>query len=363
MTHARAVRIEDSGLDLGFLWRGRVWVVLGLAAGLLMSLLAELTLSPRYRAVSQIMIGPADLRVVEKQLVPGAQSSDANVIQVESETRVLTSDKVLRRVVESEHLADDPEFQSRGASLSGKLISRLRSVVGLAPEAPKNSDNDLAALRQLQRDVTAKRSERTYVVDLIVDTSDPDKSARIANAIAGAYTSEQSAARTEAARRATDSLSLRLNELRDRVRQAEEQVERYKNEQNIVGAGGRLVDEQQLTEFNNQLIAARGRTAEAKARYEQNVALQRSGADTGTTSEAVQSNTIGRLREQYATIARQEANLTAELGPRHPYVIEAHAQARNAQRLITEEIARVADANRNDYQRAAANENALANEL
>jgi uncharacterized protein involved in exopolysaccharide biosynthesis len=233
-------------------------------------------------------------------------------------------------------------------------------VVGLAPDAVKMNDNELAALRQLQRDVTAKRSERTYVVDVLVDTSDPEKSARIANAIAGAYTTEQTVARTEAARRATDSLNARLSELRDRVRQAEEQVERYKNDQNIVGAGGRLVDEQQLTEFNNQLIAARGRTAEAKARYEQSLALQRSGAGSGTTSEAVQSNTVGRLREQYATIARQEANLTAELGPRHPYVIEAHAQARNAERLITDEIARVADANRHDYERAAANENALA---
>jgi succinoglycan biosynthesis transport protein ExoP len=350
-------RVGDSGIDLGVLWRGRNWIVLGLAAGLLMSLTAELMLSPRYRAVSQILIGPVDLRVVEKQLLPGSQSSDTNVLQVESETRILTSDRVLRRVVESEHLTDDPEFGVRGVSSLGRLISRLRIAIGLPSDALKLSDAELAALRQLQRDVTAKRTERTYVVDLIVETSDPDKSARIANAIAGAYVNEQSAARTEAARRATDSLDSRLNELRERVRQAEE---RYKNDQNIVGAGGRLVDEQQLTDFNSQLIAARGRTAEAKARYEQSLAIQRSGAEPGNTSEAVQSNTVGRLREQYATIARQEANLTAELGPRHPYVIEARAQARNAQRLITEEVGRVADANKHDYERAAANENALA---
>jgi uncharacterized protein involved in exopolysaccharide biosynthesis len=75
----------------------------------------------------------------------------------------------------------------------------------------------------------------------------------------------------------------------------------------------------------------------------------------------VQSNTIGRLREQYATIARQEANLAAELGPRHPWVIDARAQVRNAQQHITEELSRVAEANRNDYERALANENSLAN--
>jgi polysaccharide biosynthesis transport protein len=290
--------------------------------------------------------------------MPAAQTADANVIQVESETRILTSDKVLRRVVESEHLTSDPEFGSRGKS----LMTMLRETVGLG-SAAKPADAELAALRQLQKNVTAKRSERTYVVDLTVDTADPQKSARVANAIAQAYLDEQTDARAEASRRVTDSLSSRLSELRERVRSAEEQVERYKREHNIVGASGRLVDEQQLTELNNQLGTAKARTAEAKARYEQLVRQQRSGADPGATAEAVASNTIGRLREQYATVARQEANLAAELGPRHPWVIDARAQVRNARQLISEELTRVAEANRNDYERALANENSLAESL
>src|ERR1700704_102683 len=108
---------------------------------------------------------------------------------------------------------------------------------------------------------------------------------------------------------------------------------------------------------------ARGRAVEAKTRYEQTRQVSRDGADPGSTTEAVQSNTIGRLREQYAAIARQEANLSSELGPRHPWVIEAHAQASNAQRQITDEIGRVADANRNDYERTRANEASLMRSL
>src|SRR5262249_7147832 len=104
-------------------------------------------------------------------------------------------------------------------------------------------------------------------------------------------------------------------------------------------------------------------TAEAKARYEQILRLQRSGADPGSIAEAVQSTTIGRLREMYATVARQEANLVAELGPRHPWVIDARAQVRDAQRQIAQEIARIAEASRNDYERALANENSLTGSL
>jgi polysaccharide biosynthesis transport protein len=353
---ATPVRRLAVGKDWMFLWRRKSLIALTVAMALLLSLGADLVMTPRYRAVSQILIGPVDLRVVEKTVMPPAQTADANVIQVESETRILTSDRVLLRVVDNEKLTADPEF---GAGVPS-LMSRLRVSLGFGSQA-KTGDAELAALRQLQRSVSAKRGERTYVVDVIVETADRDKSARIANAIAQAYLDEQTAARAEASRRATDSLSSRLSELRERVRNAEEQVELYKREHNIIGPTGRLVDEQQLTELNNQLTTAKARTAEAKARYEQILRLQRSGADSGSTSEAVQSNTIGRLREQYATIARQEANLAAELGPRHPWVIDARAQVRNAQQHITEELSRVAEANRNDYERALANENSLAN--
>src|SRR5262245_25606384 len=349
---AAPISLMALGLDWMFIWHRRRLIAICVGVALLGAGLADLLMTSRYRAISQIMIGPVDLRVVEKSVMPPAQTADANVIQVESETRILTSDRVLRRVVESERLATDPDFGGRAASFLSKLRAWLAG-------GNRRSDPEFAALRQLQRSVTAKRSERTYVVDLIVDTTDPEKSARIANAISQAYLDEQTAARSDAARRAGDSVSARLAELRERVRQAEEQVERYKRDHSIVGAGGRLVEEQQLSELNNQLVAAKARTAETKARYEQVLRLQRSGADPGATAEAVQSVTIGRLREMYAAVARQEANLTAELGPRHPWVIDARAQVRNAERLIAEEIARVAEATRNDYERAMANENSL----
>ncbi len=344
--------------DWMFILRHKRLIACTVAAALALALVADFVITPSYRAVSQILIGPADLRVVEKATMPAAQTADANVIQVESETRILTSDKVLRRVVDSEQLTSDPEFAPRSRS----LMTTLWEAAGIG-SAAKPGDAELAALRQLQENVTAKRSERTYVVDLMVDTADPEKSARVANAIAQAYLDEQTDARAEAARRVTGSFSSRLSELRERVRDAEELVERYKREHNIVGASGRLVDEQQLTELNNQLGMAKARTAEAKSRHEQLQRQQRGGADPGATAEAVASNTIGRLREQYAAVARQQANLAAELGPRHPWVIDARAQVRNAQQLITEELTRVAEANRNDYERALANENSLASSL
>jgi polysaccharide biosynthesis transport protein len=346
-------------IDLSFLWRGRWLIVAGVLLGLVAAIVADLVLIPRYRATAQILISPTDLRGVEKD-VPATQAADANVLQVESESRVLTSDKVLMRVVQKEDLANDPEFHGRRSAL-GDVIASL--LAPFRPAGRPEADPDLTALRALKRDVTAVRNDKSYVVDLTVESEEPEKSAQLANAITKAYFDEQAAARTAATRRVSDSLVARLAELKSRVQKADEAVAQYKSDNNLLGAGGLLVPEQQIVELNKLLTAARAHTTETKARYDQVVELQRRGLDAGSTNEAVNSNTIGRLREQYGAAARLEASLSAKLGPLHPDVRDARAQAQKAQRLVSDEIKRVAEADRADYQSALANEKSLTGRL
>jgi succinoglycan biosynthesis transport protein ExoP len=218
-------------------------------------------------------------------------------------------------------------------------------------------------LYELRKNIRVKRADRTYVVDVSVTADESDKAVRIADALAGAYLAEQTAARAEAARRVASSLSARLSELKDRVRFAEERVEEFKARNNIVGANGLLVNEQQLSDLNYQLSLARSRVAEAKSRFDQVQALQRSKVDVGAFSEAVQSQTMTALRAQYAEVMRREADQTTSLGPRHPAVSEIQAQAARLRRLIAEEIARLAQVAANDYERARASEEALSNSI
>src|SRR5215471_18328064 len=76
-----------------FVRRNKTYPLAGILAALLVALLLEVVVTPKYRAAIQILIGPTDLRLVEKSVVPPAQNSDAFVMQVESETRILTSDR------------------------------------------------------------------------------------------------------------------------------------------------------------------------------------------------------------------------------------------------------------------------------
>jgi polysaccharide biosynthesis transport protein len=329
------------------LWRGRATILLSTFAALALAV-AYLEVVPReYTAGTQILIDPSDLRAVGTETQP-AQSNDTALLQVDSQVNVLTSDAVLRRVVAAEGLDHDPEFV-RGPSLLGVLLGRNDLPGG----------RSLAALNELKRRVKVKRDERTYVVEVDVTSRDPDKAVRLANAVAQAYLAEQTQVRADAARQVSQSLSARLQELKDNVRNAEEKVESYKERNHLLAANGQLVTDQQITDMNNQLSAARARTADAKARLEQVEQVQRSKDENGAFPAALQSPTITALRTQYAEIMRREAEQTASLGALHPAVIDIQAQAERLRRMIDAEIDRAAIAARTEYESAKASEQIL----
>src|ERR1700722_585881 len=229
----------DFGKIRSAIWRGKGTILAATLAALALAALFIALAPHEYTATTQILIEPSDLRAVGNDTQP-AQLSDAALLQAESQVSVLSSDTVLRRVVASEGLEHDPEF-ARAPSLLNFLTGKDVLPGG----------NELAALNELKRRVQVKRAERTFVVDVNVTSRDPRKSVRIANAIAQAYLDEQTQVRTNAARQVSQSLSSRLKDLKDRVREAEEQIEAFKARNNIVNSNGQLVSDQQLTELSN----------------------------------------------------------------------------------------------------------------
>jgi succinoglycan biosynthesis transport protein ExoP len=324
------------------LWQGKFTILLTTVATLVAAALYVYTVPYKYTATTQILVDPMELHAVANELTSANQQSDAAVLTVESQVSVILSDNVLRRVVTAEDLDHDPEFAHGAQSLE---------------------HGSLAALNELKRHVKVTRAERTYVVDVSVTSEDPAKAARIANAIAQAYLTEQTEVRADAARQVSQSLTARLKELQGRVRDAEERVEAYKAKNNIVGANGELVNEQQLSNLNSQLGAAHAHTAEAKARLDEVESVQRSKTAIGAFPEAVQSQTITALRTQYAEVMRREADQKTSLGDRHPAVIEIEAQAERLQKMIEDEVNRIALSARAEYQSAKADEDALSRNL
>ena len=344
------------GHGLDFLRRRFAWIAAGAIVGALLAGALAVATPNRYMATSQLLIDPRDLRVLQNEVQPNQINSDATVAFLESQARLIASDSIKRRVIERLGLAGDPDFGGPGRSLLGRI--GLASADGRAGRDPV-----LSALAAMDKQVMVRRNERTFVIDVSVVTGDGTKSARVANAMVEAYLEDQTRSRSDTAQRASDALGSRLSELRERVRVAEDKVEKYRAQNNLVGASGKLVTEEQLAISSTQLTQARARTADAQAKFEQVRAVRPSSIESGATPEALQSQSIANLRAQLGSALTREADAQVLYGPQHPLYISAQAQVRDARRQIAEEIARIVQGARAEYDRARAAEGTLAQQV
>lgn len=353
---AASVAVIDLRDFFAVIKRRRAWIVWPAAICVIVASLYTFAMPARYTASTQILLDPHGLHVLQNDLsARSGASGDTSLAEAESQLQVVGSAGVLTAVVEREKLQTDPEF---GEAPPGVLASIVGLLAHSAPE-----DRALKAVRILQSRVIARRPDKTFVIDVSVWSEDRAKAARIANAIASVYLDQEGSTKTDAAKRTTAALGSRLSELRERVSQSAHRVEDYKAQHKIIGASGQLMNEQQLSELNNQLMLARTRTAEQRARYEDIQRLQRNHSEPDSVAEAIQSPAITALRTQYAEAKQAEANAQAILGPRHPTVTAAAAQVAQSRRLIDEEVARIARAMKSEFERAKANEDTLQHNL
>lgn len=311
--------------------------------------------APQFTASTQILMDPRGLQVVKDGVTPADQASDASLLLVDSQVRVLVSDDVLRRVVEQFHLDKDPEFVQPG-SLLDTVKAGLSSLAG-GSAAP--SDEKLVALRGLRDRTGAKRMERSFVVELGVTSESRRKSADLAQAIAETYLATAAETQAEITRKAGSALTGRLSELQTALREAEDRAQQFRASNQLVGTRGQLVSEQALTQLNQQLGAARARVAELRGRLNEVEALIHGRVDLNSVTEVVQSTAVTQLRAQLAQVEAARADTVSNLGPRHPTLRTSELQVQGLRNQIDAEIRRIAAAVRNDYKSAVANEASL----
>ncbi|MBR0929283.1 hypothetical protein JQ561_21970 [Bradyrhizobium diazoefficiens] len=334
------------------LWRRKVAIAAAALLGATLAVTIGKSLTPRYTATAQLYVDPRELQLVDRELTPRAQDVSGMSMVVESQARLITANSVLLKVIQQAGLDKDPEF---GGGDGKSLMSSLLGLIGLQsppPSAAANSEVQLAALEALNRHITIRKTEKSFIVDIEVWSMDPAKAAMLANTLTNAYLTESRNSQASAARRATNDLSGRLKELRERLRNAETALATYKAQNNFVGTQDALISDQQLSASNQRLSAARAATMDAQARLDQIEASRRTAADAGAIPEALQSPTIANLRAQYADARKKYAEQAGELGPRHPALRQTEKQVEDLKRTISEEIDRFAQSAKNDLTRA-----------
>src|SRR5262245_28569914 len=319
-----------------------------------------MAVSTLYTATSTVLVDPRRANVVEtnQSVLSNFGTDDATI---ESQTLLIQSVAILTRVVGKLKLTEDEEFTPKPG-----LLDPIKNPCRSSGPSDGASPEDAAKARSvdiLQKRMKVTRQGTTFLVDIAVSSKSPQKAATIANAIADAYFDEQVRAKYDATRIAANWLNGQIDDLKSRVVASEKAVEDFRSANNLMVSQGVTLNDQQITDLNGKLIAARAQTAEARAKYEQVQDIAKSGGDPGGINAAISSEMITKLRTQYADIAKNEADLSSKYGARHPSVANVRAQRRDTQKLINEEIRRILESTKHDYDVARSREASLQQSL
>jgi succinoglycan biosynthesis transport protein ExoP len=314
-----------------------------------------ITTPPRYTSHAMLLIDSSKLRVLQHDAPMGDIPIDT--AQVETQVEILKSENIGLSVIKDLKLTDDPEFAGSGGGLLGNILDFLT-----APKVRSDTDLTRQALGTFLGGRSISRVGRTYVLDIGYTSHDPARSATVANAIADAYIVDQLESKYQATRRASGWLQDRIKELRQQATVADRAVLDYKEKNKIVAVGGnssgnggsRLLGEQQLEELNTQLGTARAAAEETKARLERiTEVLKKDVPDApvdATVTDSLHSEVINRLRNNYLDIAAKEAIWSTRYGSGHLAAVNLRTQMTELRRAILDELGRIAQSYKSDYE-------------
>lgn len=290
---------------------------------------------PSYTAIATMLIDSRKTQFLQQQS-PSTNDSEIDSATVESQLRVLKSDNVSLAVIKNLDLTSDPEFAG-----------------------PSNGDSEYDKMRRaltaFESRLNVSRDGLSYVIQVTFRSYDPAKAAKIANAVVDAYITDQLDAKYQSTLRASTWLQDRIRELRDQATVGEQAVVDYQRDHNIniVDAAGKSTSEQRVSELNSQLLIARSKMAEARARLDRIQAVLSSdsaGAVDATVADSLKSEVVTKLRSQYLDLASKESDWAARYGVDHLAVVNLRNQMAEIRAAIVDELRRIAETYKSDFE-------------
>jgi exopolysaccharide transport family protein len=349
-------------LALGFLLRRYVVILI---SGLLGGAAGEIFLvarPPTYTAYAKIQIGMPKPQFVQQQgLLPDAPFFEQT--QMETQFQIILSRTILAPIVQDLKLAADPEFSSPTSGLIRRVLQVFTRLTSLQPKL----DPIETAIATLTDRLTINRVGWSLLIEIGANSRNAEKSALIANAVAVAYSKYQQEVKQQANLTASTWLQERLRELQAETTSAEQAVVDFKQQNAIVSADGKRIDEQNLAELNKRLTDARDQSSVVLAHLTRLESIvgnwnaitssttpaygveNRMYAIAGRFSDELASPILSKLRERYLALSRTEQDLATKYGRDHGVVVDLRNRLRDLGISTFDELQRILEGLRSDY--------------
>ncbi|MBX5138620.1 chain-length determining protein [Rhizobium lentis] len=337
------VRDQDVDIDLGQLvravWARRLRILTITLAAAGVAFAGAKIISPQYRSETRILIEPRAPAFASTQQANEAGAGPLmDELNIASQVQLLQSADLLKKVINDLKLYNLPEFDdaANGSAMSSILV-KLHLKKNPIENPPEERVIDAFVERLQVYQVPGSR-----VIGINFTSKDPKLAAAIPNAMANVYLSTQSGAKLASNSEATRWLEPEIENLRQKVSEAEKKVAEYRTNHGLLQTNGTTTfPAQQLNDISAELTRVRGDKANAEARAQAVRNALSSGEASDTLPDIMSSQAIQRLKATESGLQSQISDLQTSLLNSHPRLKSLRAQLSDIRGQIRQETQKI----------------------
>ena len=337
--------------DLWLIVRKRRWLLVGTAVGLaLLTFAAGVYRGKKYTATGEMQIQPGSASELKQSI--GSVFGTGNTLDViiESDSRILTSEKLLTTVAKTLKLQDNPSF------LGGQTVVKSDLYGGRkVPLLHGNLDDPYvlnAILSNLRRHLTIARVPRTQMITIAYVSKDPQLSADIVNALESEFIKNNFIAHYSSTQQVTNWLTGQIDDLRAIVQDSQDRMVDLQKKLGISALDpSHSTIVQEITNLEKGASDATEQRVLVEARYHILQSLPPNRIQDGPTPTSMEGTQglLESLRAQRATLSAELAHEQTYYGPNYPEIKKLNGQLKALDREITDEEAAVVDKAKDAY--------------
>jgi succinoglycan biosynthesis transport protein ExoP len=365
---------ENDAIDLvkfwKVIWRAK-WNIAALVVIVTMlAVVAVLNLTPQYRATATLVIEDKSAPVLSFQQVVDPSNNTSEYLQTQLgllQSRGL-AERAVRKLDLTHHPLFDPRQQVPPSFTVRGLLHTLRvdefiPALRVKEEVVQPTEADILnfVTLRLMDNISAMQVGKSQLLAVSVELPDAQLAANVANALAEGFNESQLDANLAVSVSTTNWMNSRLDELRQKLRAAENLLQGYREAQGLVDVDGvATISANELSETGNRMIDARRQRAEAESQYRQVQTLKHGGIERLASVPAVLGHPlIQQFKGDQARAQAKVDELSARYGDRHPAMIAARSDLTAATASLQAQVDLVVAGIERNYQLAQANENSL----
>ena len=299
------------------------------AAILLIAILYTWTRTPRYRASARILVESNEVNLTDmKGAVDASTSSSGQREFMQTQVQLITSRPVMEDALVNANLLTDPDFRT-AKSPAERLATRVQALP----------------------------VRNTHLIDVTLENKDPQKAARIVNAVVDAFLAQNRQRRMGVSDEGVQELQLKQEDLRVKLADATDQLQRFMVTNNIVSFEKlQSVELETLMALNRDMTEKEPLRLGLQARVEAAEAALARGEPADSLPNVIASQVVSSLRLDLAKLEQQYAQMLSRLGTNHPQLLALHTQIETLRTRIALEASTILQSMRTAYDQACKEE-------